>query len=90
MFIEQLRSIRSTLRDVSNSDQQFHIKLVGPTPIESGCNEKLSPPETVASIIEDIRGLSDRLYKAAGARHEFVGEFQPTQTQAAEMVRARA
>ena len=79
MFIDQLRSIRTTLRDVANSDHQFHMKLVGPQP-ESATdgNEKLAPPETVSSIIEDIRVLSDRLYKAAGVRHEFIGEFQPT------------
>ncbi len=76
MFIDQLRSIRANLNEVANSDNQFHMKLVGPQP-ESPCNDKVVPPETVASIVEDIKLLSERLIKASNTRHELVGEFSP-------------
>jgi hypothetical protein len=92
MFIDLLRSIRGNLREVADSDHQLHMKLVGPQPENpSNSTEKLAPAETVASMVDDIRFLSERLVKAANSRHELIGDFNPSPVQTAGMaVRARA
>lgn len=91
MFIDQLRSIRVNLNDVANSDHELLMKLVGPQQAENtNGNEKCAPPETVASMVDDIRVLSERLLKASSSRHELIGNFQPVSTAGMMGTRARA
>jgi hypothetical protein len=77
-FIDQLRDIRSNFGDAVRATSKLEHKLTGPSPSEGNLGNQKGP-ESVASLIAEVNGLTMQLVKMLGHQHEIVGDFQPTQ-----------
>ena len=74
-FINQLRDIRSNLRDAIRAASKFETKLLGPRP-EDGQKPK-DTSESVISFLTEINAMSIQLTKMLAHHHEIVGDFEP-------------